>query len=380
MAKRDYYEVLGVGRDASDAEIKKAYRRLAMKYHPDRNPDDADAEEKFKEASEAAEVLTDSEKRGTYDQFGHAAFEGGGPGGFGGFGGGGGGSFSSIFEDVFGDIFGGAGGGRGRGGANRGADLRYVLTLDLEEAVRGCNPKIKVPTLVECVECHGSGAKPGSSPTICQQCGGSGQITARQGIFSIQQTCPQCGGRGKVITDPCVRCHGQGRIQEQKTLSVKVPAGVDTGDRIRLSGQGEAGTLGGPPGDLYVQVEVRDHPIFERDGEHLFCQVPISFVDAALGGELEVPTLDGRVNLKIPAETQTGKQFRLRGKGVNVSQVRGGGTGDLYCRIVVETPVNLSSKQKKLLEEFASQTSEKQRPRQTSWFEGVKKFIDALTD
>lgn len=379
MAKRDYYEVLGVERDASEQAIKKAYRRLAMKYHPDRNPDDDDAEAKFKEASEAAEVLLDSEKRQAYDQFGHSAVDGSGAGGFGGFSGAGG-SFSSIFEDVFGDIFGGAGGGGRRGGPSRGADLRYVLTLDLEEAVRGCNPKIKVPTLVECMECLGSGAEKGTTPTDCIQCGGMGQISARQGIFSIQQTCPRCRGQGKIITDPCKSCNGQGRVQEQKTLSVKVPPGVDTGDRIRLAGQGEAGSMGGPSGDLYVQVEVRDHDIFTRHGEHLYCDVPVSFVDAALGGELEVPTLDGRVNLKIPAETQTGKQFRLRGKGVNVTQVRGGGTGDLYCRVIVETPVNLTNKQKDLLREFASQTNEKQRPQQTGWFDRVKHFIDSLTD
>ena len=374
MAKRDYYEVLGINREASEQDIKKAYRRLAMKYHPDRNPDDADAEAKFKEASEAAEVLLDSEKRGTYDQFGHAAFDGSASaGGFGG------GSFGSIFEDVFGDIFGGGGGGR-RSGPNRGADLRYVLSLELEQAVKGCNPKIKVPTLVECVECLGSGAKKGTSPMDCVQCGGVGQITARQGIFSIQQTCPRCRGQGKVIADPCPRCGGQGREQQQKTLSVKVPPGVDTGDRIRLAGQGEAGSRGGPSGDLYVQVEVSDHEIFSRNGEHLYCDVPISFVDAALGGELEIPTLDGRVNLKIPAGTQTGKQFRLRGKGVDVTQVRGGGIGDLYCRINVETPVNLSSRQKELMAEFASESSERNRPKQVSWLDGVRNFIDSLTD
>ena len=374
MAKRDYYEVLGINREASEQDIKKAYRRLAMKYHPDRNPDDADAEAKFKEASEAAEVLLDSEKRGTYDQFGHAAFDGSASaGGFGG------GSFGSIFEDVFGDIFGGGGGGR-RSGPNRGADLRYVLSIELEQAVKGCNPKIKVPTLVECVECLGSGAKKGTSPMDCVQCGGVGQITARQGIFSIQQTCPRCRGQGRVIADPCLRCGGQGREQQQKTLSVKVPPGVDTGDRIRLAGQGEAGSRGGPSGDLYVQVEVSDHEIFSRNGEHLYCDVPISFVDAALGGELEIPTLDGRVNLKIPAETQTGKQFRLRGKGVDVTQVRGGGIGDLYCRINVETPVNLSSRQKELMAEFASESSERNRPKQVSWLDGVRNFIDSLTD
>ena len=379
MAKRDYYEVLGVERSASEKEIKKAYRRLAMKYHPDRNSDDEQADEKFKEASEAAEVLLDAQKRQAYDQYGHAAVDGSAGGGFGGGFGGGNGNFSSIFEDVFGDIFGGGGGGR-RGGPSRGADLRYILTLELEQAVKGCNPKIKVPTLVECMECLGSGAKKGTSATDCIQCGGMGQVSARQGIFSIQQTCPRCRGQGKVITDPCEKCQGQGRVQEQKTLSVKVPPGVDTGDRIRLAGQGEAGGQGGPAGDLYVQVEVREHKIFSREGEHLFCDVPVSFVDAALGGELKVPTLDGRVNLKIPAETQTGKQFRLRGKGVDVSQVRGGGTGDLYCRVIVETPVNLSNKQKELLREFAEGTSEKQRPHQTGWFDKVKDFIDTLTD
>ncbi|SVB56158.1 uncharacterized protein METZ01_LOCUS209012 [marine metagenome] len=376
MAKRDYYGVLGVSRDASEQDIKKAYRRLAMKYHPDRNPDDAAAEASFKEASEAAEILLDAEKRSAYDQFGHAAVDG--STGTGGFGGGfGGGSFSSIFEDVFGDIFGG--GGR-RSGPNRGADLRYLLTLELEQAVKGSNPKIKVPTLVECIECLGSGAKKGTSPVDCVQCGGMGQVTARQGIFSIQQTCPRCRGQGKVISDPCTRCGGQGREQEQKTLSVKVPPGVDTGDRIRLAGQGEAGSRGGPSGDLYVEVEVREHEIFARNGEHLYCDVPISFVDAALGGELEIPTLDGRVNLKIPAETQTGKQFRLRGKGVDVTQVRGGAIGDLYCRINVETPVNLSSRQKELLAEFASESNERNRPQQTSWLDAVKNFIDSLTE
>ncbi len=373
MAKRDYYEVLGVERNASVPDIKKAYRRLAMKYHPDRNPDDADSDDKFKEASEAAEVLTDSEKRSAYDQFGHAAVDGSGAGGFSGSG-----SFSSIFEDVFGDIFSG-----GRGGQNqvhRGSDLKYVLNLDLEQAVRGTNPKINIPTLVQCGECVGSGAKKGTSPIDCVQCGGMGQVTARQGFFSIQQTCPRCRGRGKVISDPCNKCHGQGRVEEQKTLSVKVPPGVDTGDRIRLTGQGEAGANGGPAGDLYVQISVRDHKIFTRDGEDLYCEVPISFVDAALGGELEVPTLEGRVSLKIPAETQTGKLFRLRGKGVNVTQVRGGGVGDLYCRIAVETPVNLSKKQKELLREFAGEYSAKQSPRQTGWLDGVKNFIDSLTD
>ena len=374
--KRDYYEVLGVSRDSSEQEIKKAYRRLAMKHHPDRNPDDAKAEEKFKEASEAAEVLMDAEKRSAYDQFGHAGLEGNMGGGFGG----GNGNFGSIFEDVFGDIFSGGGGRGGRSQVHRGSDLKYILDLDLEAAVKGTNPKIKIPTQVECNECLGSGATRGSAPTECVQFAGMGQVPARQGFFSIQQTCPRCRGTGKMITDPCTKCRGQGRTEEQKTLSVKVPPGVDTGDRIRLAGQGEAGANGGPAGDLYVQINVRDHRIFTREGENLYCDVPISFVDAALGGELEVPTLDGRVNLKIPSETQTGKLFRLRGKGVNVTQVRGGGIGDLYCRVTLETPVNLSRNQKDLLREFAGESSDKQSPRQSSWLDGVKKFIDTLTD
>ncbi|MEZ7909072.1 MAG: molecular chaperone DnaJ [Pseudomonadales bacterium] len=375
MAKRDYYEVLGVSRDASEKEIKKAYRRLAMKYHPDRNSDDPDSDDKFKEASEAAEILTDTEKRGTYDQFGHAAFENGGGGRQQGNG-----NFGSIFDDVFGDIFSGGGGRGGRSGAQRGSDLKYILELTLEDAVRGTNPKIKIPTLVECMECLGSGAKKGTAPISCVQCGGMGQVTARQGFFSIQQACPRCRGTGKMISDPCGKCRGQGRVEEQKTLSVKVPGGVDTGNRIRLTGQGEAGANGGPAGDLYVEIHVRDHQIFTREEEHLYCEVPISFVDAALGGELEVPTLDGKVNLKIPKETQTGKLFRLRGKGVDVSKIRGGGIGDLYCRVTVETPVKLSKRQKELLQEFAGESDAKQSPKQTGWFDNVKRFVDTLTD
>lgn len=370
--KRDYYETLGVSKDADTREIKKAYRRLAMKYHPDRNPGDAESEEKFKAASEAAEVLTDEEKRGRYDQFGHAGLEGSG-GGFGG----GNGNFGSIFEDVFGDIF--SGGGRGgRSSVQRGSDLKYVLDMDLEEAVRGTNPQIRIPTLVECQECIGSGAKRGTSPIACVQCGGQGQITSRSGFFSVQQACPRCRGTGKMITDPCGKCGGQGRIQESKTLSVKIPAGVDTGDRVRLPGQGEAGANGGPAGDLFVQVNVRDHAIFEREGEHLFCEAPISFTLAALGGEIEVPTLDGRVNLKIPQETQTGKRFRLRGKGVDVSKINGRGVGDLYCQIVVETPVNLTKRQKELLREFQGASESHHSPKHNSWVEGVKQFFDKL--
>lgn len=374
MSKRDYYEILNLDRGAEQAEIKKAYRRIAMKFHPDRNPDDADADAKFKEATEAYEILSDQEKRQAYDQFGHAGVD---PqsGGFGG----GSGSFSDIFGDVFGDIFGG-GGGRSRGGPQRGSDLQYTLDLDLEQAVKGTTVKIKVPRLVSCETCDGSGAKPGSTPSNCGTCGGVGQVRMQQGFFSVQQTCPNCRGRGQVISDPCRECSGQGRVEERKSLSVKVPAGVDTGDRIRLSGEGEAGPGGGPNGDLYVQISVRDHQLFERDGKHLYCEVPISFVDAALGGDLEVPTLDGRVKLKIPAETQTGKLFRLRGKGV--VPVRGGSAGDLMCRVAVETPVNLNRRQKDLLEELRTMMDErgsKHSPRKDSWFKGVKKFFDDMT-
>lgn len=373
MAKRDYYEILGVEKGADEKEIKKAYRRVAMKYHPDRNPDDPEADSKFKEASEAYEVLSDREKRAAYDQYGHAGVEGQmGAGGFSG------GSFSDIFGDVFGDIFGG-GGGRGRGGAQRGSDLRYTLDISLEDAVRGTTVEIRVPTLVSCSTCDGSGARKGSSPTTCGTCGGAGQVRMQQGFFQVQQTCPTCRGRGTTISDPCTSCRGQGRVEKTKKLSVKVPPGVDTGDRIRLAGEGEAGTEGGPPGDLFVQMSVKQHPIFERDGKHLYCEVPITFADAALGGELEVPTLDGRVKLKIPAETQTGKLFRLRGKGVK--PVRGGTVGDLLCRAVIETPVNLNKHQKDLLRELQESMGESSHghsPRQNSWFEGVKNFFDDM--
>ncbi|UTW09297.1 molecular chaperone DnaJ [Pseudomonas benzenivorans] len=375
MSKRDYYEVLGVERGVSEAELKKAYRRLAMKHHPDRNPDDKASEEKFKEANEAYEVLSDASKRAAYDQYGHAGVDpsmGGGAGaGFGGA------NFSDIFGDVFSDFFGGARGGQ-RGGAQRGSDLRYTLELDLEEAVRGTTVTIRVPTLVNCKPCDGSGAKKGTSPVTCTTCGGIGQVRMQQGFFSVQQTCPRCHGNGKMITDPCGSCHGHGRVEEHKTLSVKVPAGVDTGDRIRLSGEGEAGAMGGPAGDLYVVVNVREHSIFQRDGKHLYCEVPISFADAALGGELEVPTLDGRVKLKIPEGTQTGKLFRLRGKGV--APVRGGGAGDLMCRVAVETPVNLDRRQRELLEEFRQSLAgdSSHSPKASGWFEGVKRFFGDL--
>ncbi|TNC80537.1 MAG: molecular chaperone DnaJ [Oleiphilus sp.] len=375
MSKRDYYEILSVDRSADDKEIKKAYRRLAMKYHPDRNPDDHEAEEKFKEATEAYEVLADPQKRAAYDQYGHAGVDPNSGGGAG-FGSGG---FSDIFGDVFGDIFGGGGGG-GRSRSARGADLRYNLELDLEDAVRGKSVKIRVPSQVKCNPCGGTGAAKGSKPETCGTCQGAGQVRMQQGFFSVQQTCPHCRGQGKIIKNPCSSCHGSGVQEEQKTLSVKVPPGVDTGDRIRLSGEGEAGMQGGPAGDLYVQVTVKDHPIFVRDGRNLYCDVPISLVDAALGGELEVPTLDGRVKLKIPAETQTGKMFRLRGKGVE--PVRGGPAGDLMCRVMVETPVNLNKKQKDLLREFQATLDKdgthKHAPQKHSWFEGVKSFFDDM--
>jgi molecular chaperone DnaJ len=381
--KKDYYETLGVARNATEAEIKKAYRRLAMKHHPDRNPDDKTAEEKFKNIQAAYEVLSDERKRAAYDQFGHAGVDqsagmgGAGPGGFNQ------GGFGDIFDSVFGDIFGGAAGGRGRGGPRvfRGADLRYDLDLKLEEAVAGTEIKIRVPKLVVCHECHGSGAKKGSTPVTCPTCGGQGQVRMQQGIFSLQQTCPQCRGSGKIVKDPCTVCNGQGRVRDTKTISVKIPAGVDVGDRIRLTGEGEAGENGGPPGDLYVHVNVLPHPIFERDGTNLHCDVPISFAMATLGGEIEVPTLDGRVKLKIPPETQSGKLFRLRGKGVR--SVRTSSKGDLLCRVMVETPVNLTRHQKELLREFDKAMDEdgkQHSPKANSWLDGVKKFFDGMTN
>jgi len=371
--KRDYYEVLGVAKNATEAELKKAYRRLAMKHHPDRNPDNTEAENNFKEAKEAYDVLSDERKRSAYDQFGHAGVDasigggrGTGPGGFG-----------DIFDSVFGDIFGG-----GRAGGERvfrGADLRYDLDLSLEEAVNGTTTRIRVPRLVGCEPCNGSGAKPGSSPITCPTCDGMGQVRMQQGFFSIQQTCPQCRGGGKIINDPCNTCHGHGRVRENKTISVKVPPGVDTGDRIRLTGEGEAGEKNGPSGDLYVHVIVKEHPIFTRDGSNLHCDVPISYTMAALGGEIEVPTLDGKVSLKIPAETQSNKLFRLRGKGVR--SVRASSKGDLICQVVVETPVNLNKQQKELLQELERSMQEdnkKHSPRARSWLDGVKQFFENM--
>jgi len=369
MAKRDYYEVLGVRKTASDSEIKKAYRRLAMKHHPDRNSGDATAEGKFKEAREAYEVLRNPEKRASYDQFGHDA-----PGG--GFGGSGEG-FGDIFGDVFGDIFGGR-----RGGGSqvfRGADLGYELRLDLEKAVSGDSVTIDVPTQVSCVSCAASGARKGSKPVKCSTCGGVGQVRMQQGFFSIQQTCPACKGVGTTINDPCPDCHGRGRISKTKKLSVKVPPGVDDGDRIRLSGEGEAGRNGGLAGDLYVEIRVNSHKLFERDGADLSCDVPISFATATLGGEVELPTLDGHVSLKIPAETQSGKVFRLRGKGVTT--VRDHRIGDLFARVMLETPISLTDEQADLLRQFDKSVSaggDRHNPRAGGWMDTVKRFFERL--
>jgi molecular chaperone DnaJ len=372
MAKQDYYQVLGVERNASEAEIKKAYRRLAMKHHPDRNPDDKTTEAKFKEAKEAYEVLSDGQKRAAYDQFGHAGVDpsAAAGAGAGGFYSAGGGNFADIFGDVFGDIF----GGRTRGAQNlRGADLRYSLELSLEDAVKGTEVRIRVPAMETCDTCKGSGAKSGTSATICRTCAGHGQVRMQQGFFSVQQTCPNCHGSGKTITDPCPTCHGQGRVQQTKTLSVKVPAGVDEGDQIRLAGEGESGENGGPAGDLFVQMHLKPHPIFKRQQDDLYCEMPVGFSTVVLGGELEVPTLDGRASVKVPPGSQSEKLFRLRGKGVR--NVRTGHTGDLYCRISVETPVNLTSKQKGLLEEFdhlVREGGERHNPREHSWLDKLK--------
>jgi len=374
MAKRDYYTVLGINRDATEEEIRKAYRKLAMKHHPDRNPDDKASEEKFKEAKEAYEVLTDPKKRPAYDQFGHAGVEqsagfgaGRGPDGFGGF--------SDAFGDIFGEIF----GAQRRGGGNgvyRGADLRYNLELGLEEAARGTEAKIRIPTLEACATCHGSGAKPGTQPKQCGTCHGRGEVRVSQGFFSIQQTCPTCHGTGKVVSDPCAACHGQGRTKKHKTLSVKIPAGVDQDDRIRLSGEGEAGMNGGPPGDLYVVVNLKPHAVFQRDGADLHCEMPISFAMAALGGDIEIPTLEGHAKIKIPPETQSGQVFRLRNKGIR--PVRGSVTGDLFCHVAIETPVKLTSRQKELLREFEAINENDpaaHSPRAKSFMDKVRDFF-----
>ena len=368
MAKRDYYEVLGIGRDADESEIKKAYRKLAMKYHPDRNAGDAKAEEKFKEAKEAYEILSDASKRTAYDQYGHAGVDtsAAGTGHAQGFG--------DAFGDIFGDIFGMRGGGRSN--VHRGADLRYNLEITLEQAARGSETKIRIPTMVTCNTCNGSGAKPGTSPKTCSTCDGHGQVRMQQGFFSIQQTCPKCHGTGKMITSPCVDCHGVGRIKQHKTLNVKIPVGVDDGDRIRLSGEGEAGVNGGPPGDLYVVIQLSSHSVFQREGNDLHCEIPISFATAALGGEIEVPTLEGHAKIKISAETQTGKIFRLRGKGIK--GVRSHSAGDLLCHVSIETPVNLTARQKELLQELediSQKDNSRHSPRAKSWMDRAREFF-----
>ncbi|WP_108260591.1 molecular chaperone DnaJ [Mangrovicoccus ximenensis] len=384
MAKRDYYDVLGVSRGASADEIKKAYRKKAKEHHPDRNADNPDSEAKFKEANEAYEVLKDADKKAAYDRFGHAAFEGGMGGGGrpGGGAGPGNGDFASAFSDVFDDLFGDfMGGQRGQGGgrrqrAVRGADLRYNLRVTLEDAFKGMQKTISVPTAVPCGVCNGTGAEGGAEPVNCPTCNGMGKVRAQQGFFTVERSCPSCGGVGQIIKNPCGTCHGQGRVEKEKALSVNIPAGVETGTRIRLAGEGEAGLRGGPTGDLYIFIEVTDHPLFQREGTNLFCRVPVSMTAAALGGDIEVPTIDGgRSRVKVPAGSQSGRQMRLRGKGMPA--LRGGNAGDMFIEMVVETPVNLTSKQKDLLKEF-ERLSEDNNPQANSFFDSVKSFWDSM--
>ncbi len=369
MAKRDFYEVLGLNRDASDEDLKKSYRKLAMKHHPDRNPDNPKSEGQFKEAKEAYEILSDPAKRAAYDQYGHAGVDASAAAGAGGMGG-----FADAFGDIFGDIF---GGGRGRSNVYRGADLRYNLEIGLEDAARGTETKIRIPTLDECETCKGSGAKPGTQPVKCTTCDGHGQVRMQQGVFSIQQTCPKCHGSGKIVQTPCATCRGAGRLKQHKTLSVKIPSGVDEGDRIRLSGEGEVGVNGGPAGDLYVVINLKAHAVFQRDHNDLHCEMPISFTIAALGGEIKIPTLEGYAKIKIPPETQSGKVFRLRGKGIK--GVRSSAHGDLNCHVVIETPVNLTTRQRELLNELESinaKDSGKHNPRAKSWMDKVREFFE----
>lgn len=374
MAKRDFYDVLGVAKNASDDDIRKAYRKLAMKYHPDRNPDSKEAEDKFKEVKEAYEMLSDAEKRAAYDRFGHAGVD---PNAAAGAGmGGGAGGFADAFGDIFGEIFGAAGRRGGGPQVYRGADLKYSLEISLEQAANGFDTEIRIPSWETCETCHGSGAKPGTSPRTCRTCGGSGAVRMQQGFFSVQQTCPTCHGTGQEITDPCSDCDGVGRIRKNKTLQVKIPAGIDDGMRIRSTGNGEPGLNGGPPGDLYVEIRIKPHGIFERQGEDLHCELTIPFTKAALGGVQEVPTLSGRGEITIPEGTQTGKTFRLRGKGIK--GVRSSYPGDLYCHIVVETPVRLNDEQKALLRQFESSLhsgGDRHSPKSESWTDKVKNFF-----
>ncbi len=381
MAKRDYYDVLGVSKGASADEIKKAYRTKAKELHPDRNKDDPNAETAFKEAGEAYDILKDAEKKAAYDRFGHAAFEGGTGAGArpgGGFGGQGdfASAFSDVFDDLFGDFMGGGRAGGGRQRAARGADLRYNLRISLDDAYRGMQKTINVPTSVACDVCNGSGAEGGVEPSTCPTCSGMGKVRAQQGFFTVERTCPTCSGLGQIIKNPCNACSGQGRIQKDRSLSVNIPAGVETGTRIRLASEGEAGMRGGPPGDLYIFIEVDKHEIFEREETNLFCRVPVSLTKAALGGDIEVPTIDGgRSRVKIPEGSQSGRQMRLRGKGMPA--LRGGTTGDMFIELAVETPVNLTGRQKELLREF-DELSEENNPESSSFFRSVKSFWDGM--
>lgn len=374
MAKADYYELLGVSRTATEAELKSAFRKLAMKHHPDKNPGDHAAEAKFKELNEAYQVLSDQQKRAAYDRFGHAAFENGGGGGGPGFGNDFASSMADIFEDLFGEMSGRRGGGRRADGRERGSDLRYNLEITLEEAYKGKTATLKVPTSITCDACSGSGAKPGSKPKTCSTCGGQGRVRASQGFFSIERTCPSCGGRGETIDDPCRSCGGAGRVTRERTLSVNVPAGVEDGTRIRLAGEGEAGLRGGPSGDLYIFLSIKPHPFLQRDGADLFCRVPVSMVTASLGGDLTVPVLDGQeVAVKVPEGTQTGKQIRIRSRGMPVLRARE--QGDLYIQIVVETPQKLSARQRELLREFERESSKDTQPESASFFTRVRDFF-----
>lgn len=378
MAKRDFYEVLGVDRNASGDEIKKAYRRKAKELHPDRNSDNPDAESQFKEVNEAHDVLKDADRKAAYDRYGHAAFEGGRGGQSGGFQQGDFASaFSDVFDDLFGDFMGGRQGGGRQGRASRGSDLRYNLSISLEEAYSGAQKTIQVPTSVSCSACDGTGAEGGAEPTTCPTCSGMGKVRAQQGFFTVERTCPTCSGLGQIIKNPCKSCGGAGRIEKDRSLSVNIPAGVETGTRIRLAGEGEAGLRGGTTGDLYIFVEVEDHQLFVRDGHHLFCRVPVSMATAALGGEIEVPIIDGgRSRVKVPSGSQSGRQMRLRGKGMPA--LRGAGQGDMYIEMAVETPVNLTSRQKELLREF-EELSADNNPEGNSFFSKVKGFWDGMT-